>query len=471
MRLRQVKFLVVTVLMALHLAVPIAMAQDLSADQKHALSIFKELIEINTVTNSGDTLEAAQAMSRHLISAGFTPADVQVLSRAPRKGNLVARLRGTGALRPILLLAHLDVVEARREDWSTDPFKLTEKDGFFYGRGVSDDKFMAASFLANLIRYKSEKLTPERDIILVLETDEEILDENSVGIRWLLSEHRDLLDADFALNEGGSVGLVNGKAIVNTFQTSEKISLNFRLLAKNPGGHSSLPTKENAIYRLADGLSRLARHDFPVRLNETTKGFFSQTANLVPPGTGADMRAVATTDPDLAAAGRLSRTPRYNSLLRTTCVATELNGGHAVNALPQSAQATINCRILPNDLASEVLDTLRNVINDDQILIEQIGSPVLSPPSPLDEQILNVVKRVSGEFWPGVPIVPTMLAAATDGMFLRSAGIPTYGHSGLALDAFDVRAHGKDERVSVKSFLDGHHYLYKLVKELASPLK
>ena len=240
-----------------------APAQALSAHQQQARDIFRELVEINTVTATGDTLKAAQAMADRLKAAGFAEADVRVLSPAPRKGNLVARLRGTGARKPILLLAHLDVVEARPEDWSSDPFKFLEKDGYFYGRGTGDDKYMAAAFVANLIRYKQEGFRPERDIIVALETDEEILDANSMGIRWLIKEHRDLIDAEFALNEGGGVGLLNGKPLLNSFQTSEKVSVSYRLEVKNPGGHSSLPRKDNAIYRLANGLARLARFDFP----------------------------------------------------------------------------------------------------------------------------------------------------------------------------------------------------------------
>ena len=298
-----------------------AVAQPLTAHQQLAREIHRELVEINTVTATGDTLKAAQAMAARLRAVGFPEADVRVLSPAPRKGNLVARLRGTGARRPMLLLAHTDVVSASAEDWSAEPFKLLEKDGYLYGRGVWDNKFMAAAFVANMIRYKTERYRPERDLILALETDEEILDANEMGIRWLLKNHRDLIDAEFALNEGGGVGLMNGKPLSNSVQTNEKVSLSYQLEVKNPGGHSSLPSKDNAIYRLADALARLARFDFPVVLNETTRAYFLHSAALVDAQTGADMLSLASAQPDAAAVARLSNTIRYNALMRTTMAA------------------------------------------------------------------------------------------------------------------------------------------------------
>jgi acetylornithine deacetylase/succinyl-diaminopimelate desuccinylase-like protein len=446
-------------------------AEALTSHQQLARDIHKELVEINTVTTTGDTLKAAQAMADRLKAAGFSDSDIRVLSPAPRKGNLVARLRGTGARKPILLLAHLDVVEAKPEDWSIDPFKLLEKDGYLYGRGVWDDKFMAAVFVANLIRYKQEGFRPDRDLIVALDTDEEINDANAMGIQWLLKNHRDLIDAEFALNEGGGVGLLNGKPLANSVQTSEKVSYSYRLEVKNSGGHSSLPPKENAIYRLADGLVRLARFDFPFQLNETTRGYFERSAALVEPQLGADMRSVASSSPDQAAIERLSKIVRYNALMRTTCVATLLEAGHAVNALPQTARASVNCRILPGVPVEEVQKTLVRVLADDQISVTPIGMPVPSPPSPLNPEIMRTVERLTAEFWPGIPVIPTMLAGATDGSFLRNAGIPTYGHSGLGADVVDVRAHGKDERILVKSFFDGHEYLYRLVKALSSDSK
>jgi len=446
-----------------------ARAQIRTAQQQLAVDVYKELVEINTVTATGDTARAAEAMAARLRAAGFSESNVQVFTPAPRKGNLVARLRGTGARRPILLLAHLDVVEARREDWSVDPFKLIEKDGYFYGRGTADDKFMAAAFVANLIRHKHEGYKPDRDIILALETDEEILDRDALGIQWLLKNYRDLIDAEFALNEGGSVGLKNGKPIRNSIQTSEKVSLSYQLEVKNRGGHSSLPTRENAIYRLAEGLARLSKFNFPFKLNETTRAYFERIAELEGEQVAADIRSVTSGRPDPASPSlvRLSANPVYNAQLHTTCVATMLEGGHAYNALPEVARATVNCRIMPGEPVNEVDATLVQVLADDQIAVTQIGEPVLSAPSALHGEIMGAVGKLSAEFWPGAPIVPTMSAGATDGSYLRNAGIPTYGHSGLAGDVDDVRVHGRDERVLVKSFFDGQEYLYRLVKMLS----
>src|SRR3982074_497173 len=331
-------------------------AEGLSPQQQLAFDIYKELVEINTVTATGATARAAEAMAARVKAAGFADADVHAFAPAPRKGNLVARLRGTGARKPILLLAHLDVVPANREDWSVDPFKLTEQDGYYYARGSGDDKFMAAAVVTNLIRYRQEGYKPDRDIILALETDEEILDANAMGIQWLLKNHRDLIDAEFALNEGGGVGLKDGKAIRNSVQTTEKVSVSYRLEVKNRGGHSSLPVKDNAIYHLAEGLVRLSKFSFPLKLNETTRAYFERTAQFEGEQTAADMRAALSDKPDPAAMSfvRLAANPVYNAQLRTTCVATMLEGGHAVNALPQLATAKVNCLIMPGESVDEI---------------------------------------------------------------------------------------------------------------------
>jgi acetylornithine deacetylase/succinyl-diaminopimelate desuccinylase-like protein len=443
-------------------------AESLSPHQQLARDILAELVEINTVTATGDTAKAAEAMAARLRTAGFPDADIQVFTPAPRKGSLVARLRGTGARKPILLLAHLDVVEAKREDWSVDPFKFLEKDGYFYGRGSFDDKAMAAIFVANLIRYKQESYKPDRDVIVALETDEEILDANALGIQWLLKNHRDLIDGDFALNEGASAGSKDGKPYFNGLQTSEKVSVTYRLEVKNPGGHSSLPARDNAIYRLADALGRLAKFEFPVKLNETTRASFERMSILETGQLGADMKAITLAKPDPEAIARLSAKPVYNAELRTTCVATMLEGGHAYNALPQLARATVNCRVLPGEPVEEVQKTLVRVLADDQISVTQIAPYTLSPPSPLNPEIMQAVEKLTAEFWPGVPIVPFMSPGATDSSFLRNAGIPSYGHSGLMVDIFDNRYHGKDERIGVKSFYDGLEYLYRLVIALSS---
>jgi acetylornithine deacetylase/succinyl-diaminopimelate desuccinylase-like protein len=450
--------------------VPGAIAgEGLNSNQQRAFDIYKELIEINTVTATGDTAKAAEAMAARLRAAGFPDADVHVLSPAPRKGNLVARLRGTGARKPILLLAHIDVVPASREDWSTDPFKLVEQDGYFYARGSDDDKYMAASFIANLIRYRQEGYRPDRDIIVALETDEEILDKDALGIQWLLKNHRDLIDAEFALNEGGGVGLKDGRPVRNTVQTSEKVSVSYALTVKNKGGHSAVPVKDNAIYRLAAGLTRLAAFSFPLKLIETTRAYFERTAQMEGGQMADDLRAVLSgqSDPAAPALLRLAANPSFNAQLRTTCVATLLEGGTAINALPQLARAKVNCRVMPGDPVDEVKATLERVLADEQIMVTQIDPPTLSAPSALRDDVIGPITKLSAEFWPGAVVLPTMSAGATDGSYLRNAGIPTYGHSGLAGDVAESRAHGRDERVLAKSFFEGGEYLYRLVKAFA----
>src|SRR6266576_1315115 len=444
-------------------------AEGLNVNQQRAFDIYKELIEINTVTATGDTAQAAEAMAARLRTGGFPEADVHAFSPAPHKGNLVARLRGTGVRKPILLVAHLDVVPANREDWSLDPFKLTEKDGYFYARGSWDDKYMAAAFVTNLIRYKQEGYKPDRDIIIALETDEEIFDRDALGIQWLLNNHRDLIDAEFALNEGGGVGLKDGKPIRNSVQTSEKVALNYQLDVKNRGGHSSVPVKDNAIYHLAEGLVRLSKFSFPLKLNETTRAYFERMAQFEGEQAAADMRTVMSDKPDPAAMSfvRLAANPVYNAQLRTTCVATMLEGGQAINALPQSASAKVNCRVMPGEPVDEIKATLERVLADDQITVTQLGKPVLSAPSALNEEVMGSIEKLSQQFWPGALVLPVMSTGATDGSYLRNAGIPTYGHSGLASDIREFRAHGKDERVQVKSFYEGGEYLYRLVKMLS----
>ena len=469
LRPRHVLFVSLASLAAIIAAPHAVPADTLTAPQQLVFDIFKELVEIDTTTATGDTARAADAMAARLKAAGFPDADVQVFKPAPRKGNLVARLRGTGAKKPVLLLAHIDVVPAKRDDWSVDPFTLLEQDGYFYGRGTIDDKFMATAFVANLIRYREEGYKPDRDIILALETDEEILDADGLGINWLLRNHRDLIDAEFALNEGGGVGLKAGRPIRNSVQTSEKVSLSYRLEVRNRGGHSSVPTADNAIYRLAEALVRLSKFSFPFHLNDTTRAYFERIAQFEGDQTAADIRSVISSHPDPAALSlvRLSANPAYNAQLRTTCVATMLEGGQAFNALPQVARATVNCRILPGEPVDEVMATLERVVADDHVSVTRIDEPVLSAPSALQADVLGAIEKLTGEFWPGAAVVPTMSAGATDGSYLRNAGIPTYGHSGLAVDVDDSRIHGKDERVLVKSFFDGQDYLYRLVRMLA----
>jgi acetylornithine deacetylase/succinyl-diaminopimelate desuccinylase-like protein len=426
--------------------------------------IYKQLIEINTTDSIGNTTTAAVAMAERLKAAGFPPADIQVLGPNPRKGNLVARLRGSTNQKPILLVAHLDVVEAKREDWSLDPFKLTEQDGYYYGRGTSDDKAMASMFIANLIRYKKEGFVPKRDIIVALTADEEGGKFN--GVSWLVNEHRDLIDAAFAINEGGSGRLKNGKRLYNGVGASEKVYVSFALSTQNKGGHSSVPRADNAIYELAEGLTKLAKFQFPVELNEVTRTYFDRMSKIEEGPIAADMAALAKGDP--AAAARLSETAAYNALMRTTCVATRLEGGHADNALPQSAKATVNCRVLPADSADEVRNTIVKVLGDPGIEVTWIDRPKPSAPSPLDAAVMGPIEKVTSEFWPGVPVMPLMGTGATDSLYLRNAGIPSYGVSGLFGELGDNRAHGRDERVGVAEFYDSLQFLYVLVKRLAS---
>ena len=447
---------------------PPVSAQALPAAQQLARDILKELVEINTVTATGDTAKAADAMAARLRAAGFKSDDVQLFYPAPRKGNLVARLHGTGKRKPILLLAHLDVIDARREDWKTDPFQLTEKDGVFYGRGVMDDKGMAASFVANLIRYKQEGFKPDRDIILVLETDEEIGDSNAVGMQWLIKNHRDLIDAELALNEDGYIYAKDGKPYINQIQPGEKVSVTYQLEATNRGGHSSVPSRDNAIYHLADALGRLARFDFPAILDETTQAYFGELGKLEEGQVGVDMKAVGLGHPDPEAVARLSAIPAYNAQLRTTCVATMIEGGQAYNALPQLARATVNCRVWPGVPLDEVQQTLTRVIADGAVSVTQTNHPVQSVASPLTPEFMQVMKKAGADIWPGVPLVPTLNPAGTSGRYLRSAGIPTYGQSGLVVDMGDLNGkHGRDEHLGVKDFFDCDEYLYRIVKTLS----
>ncbi len=438
-----------------------------SAQRQLARDIFQELIEINTAHSSGNTTQAAEAMVARLKAAGLPAEDVQVLGPEARHGNLVAKLRGTGSRRPLLLLAHLDVVEARREDWSFDPFKFLERDGYFYGRGTSDDKAMAAIWVANLIRYQQEGFKPDRDIVVALTADEESGGDFN-GVKWLLENHRDLIDAEYCLNEGGGGVLKNGKHLLNEVQMSEKVSRSFRLEVKNRGGHGSLPRRDNAIYQLAEGLVRLAKFDFPVKLNEVTRAFFERMSTLEMGEIARDMKAIARTPPDPSAGLRLCVSPYYNAMMRTTCVATQLEAGHAMNALPQMARAIVNCRMLPGESPDEVQQTLVKVLADDAIVVSPLNEPKLSPPSLLQPEILQPIERITSEMWPGVPVVPTMSTGATDGVYLRQAGIPTYGVSGLFEDIDDVRWHGKDERIGVNEFYEGQEFLYRLVKALSS---
>jgi len=446
---------------------PGAQPAALTPHQQLLREIYQELIEINTTNSVGDNTKAAEAMARRLIAAGLPAVDVRVLALAPHKGNIVARLRGIGARRPLLLLAHLDVVEANREDWSVDPFKLLERDGYFYGRGTTDDKAMAAAFVANLIRYRQEGYVPDRDLIVALTADEEGGGHN--GVAWLLKEHRSLIDAELALNEGGGGALSHGRRVANSIQASEKIFQTYRLEVTNRGGHSSLPVKDNAIWHLAGGLARLAEFDFPVNLDDVNRQFFERSAAQFGGSFGEDFRAVASGNRDPAVVARVAAIgPVFNSRMRTTCVPTRLEGGHADNALPQTARAVVNCRVLPHETEENVRQTLIRVLANDQIKVTPVNRFFPSPPSPLTQEIMSAVESVTRALWPGVPVVPMMSTGATDSRYLRAAGIPAYGTSGMFGDVDDIRAHGRDERMLVQSLYEGQEYLYRLVKALSS---
>ena len=434
------------------------------AQQQLARDILKELVEINTVGDTGAT-PAAEGLATRLKAGGFPAADVTLAGPKPKKQNLVVRLRGRGKGKPILFIAHLDVVEAHREDWSVDPFKLTEQDGYFYGRGTLDIKDEAADLVANLLRLKQEGYTPKRDIVVALTDDEEGGDDN--GAAWLTEHRPDLIRAAYVINtDAGGAQMQHGRRLRNPVQTSEKLYASYRLEVTGPGGHSSLPTRNNTIYTLARGLDRLSRFDFPVHLTRTTRTFFQRLAGQVSDSVARDLVAVVREPPDPQAVERLSDVPMYNSSMRNTCVATMLDAGHAENALPQRARATVQCRILPGDTPEQVRDTLIRVLADSSIHVTQLGERDAAPESPLSPEVMGAVERVTRSMWPGVIVLPVMDPWSSDGRRFRLAGYPVYGISGVFYDIDDVRSHGKDERVSVQSFYQGVEFMYRLMKEL-----
>lgn len=438
-------------------------------DEADFRALYKQLVEINTTLSVGSCTEAATAMGARLRAAGIAAADIMVIAPPERlkDGALIATLHGSDAkAKPILLLAHIDVVEARREDWQRDPFKLIEEDGFFYARGSSDDKAMAAVFTDSLIRYQREAFKPRRSLRLALTCGEETAEKFN-GVEWLLQHHPELLRASFALNEGAGGELdADGKPVALQIQAGEKVYQDFRLEITNPGGHSARPLKDNAIYRLSAALGRLGAHQFALRLLPTTRAYFEQQAKLSATDVAADMRAVLLDPPDAAAASRLwDINPNWNGMLHTTCVATMLDGGHAPNALAQRAGANINCRILPGDSIDTVQAELRRVLADDGITISLVGDRGLSSTPPeLTPSMLDPVRQIADRIWPGVHIVPTLSPGATDGRYLNAAGIPTYGLSGMFHDAEGSHAHGLNERIRVQSLLDGRRFLYEVVK-------
>jgi len=456
------KFLVVSFLFAVSLS---GANMPPEAEKQLARDIYKQMIEIKSGFSTGETTPVAVAMADRLRKAGFPEKDIFLGGAIPKKFNLVVRYRGTGARKPILLLAHTDVVEAKREDWSFDPFVFLEKDGYFYGRGTSDDKAQAAIWIANLLRYKREGFQPDRDIIVALTADEEGGGPYN-GVDWLIKNHRGLIDADLCLNEGGWGEMADGKKVANELQVSEKYVINFHLEVRNKGGHSSIPVPDNAIYHLADALSRLGKFAFPLKTSDVTRAYFGQLAKIEKGPLATDLANVGEGSAE-AAVRVAAASPVWNATLRTTCVGTELQGGHAMNALPQLATATVNCRVLAEDSVEYVKSTLEKVFADGQVKVSVLGDPTKGPDSPMRADLMRAMNRVTDTMWPGVPVIPNMLMGATDGRYLREAGIPTYGVQGLFMERDDVRAHGRDERMAVQSFYEGQTFLYELVKALA----
>jgi acetylornithine deacetylase/succinyl-diaminopimelate desuccinylase-like protein len=452
-----------------------ARAQVPDQTKQLARDIFKQLIEINTTDSVGNVTTAAEAMAKRLRDGGFAEGDIKVAGPNERKKNLVVRFRGTGKRKPILFIGHLDVVEALRSDWTTDPFEFIEKDGYFYGRGTEDMKEGDAILVTNFIRLKKEGYLPDRDLIVALTADEE--GGSSNGVDWLLKEHRDWIDAEYCINlDGGEFEKDRDKRLLAGIQASEKVYVDFQFESLNPGGHSSVPSPDNAIYHLAGALARLQSFSFPLEINEITRSYFEQNAAMESGQLAADMKAVAKQPPDPAAVQRLSAVPYYNSLLHTTCVATMLSAGHAPNALPQTARANVNCRIFPGEDPEEVHKALERVSNDPKVKVTVVAqhaadgkvvAVVPVPPSPLLPEVTQAMEKVLAAIWPGVPLVATMSTGATDGKYTRSDGIPTYGISCMFFDKNDNREHGKDERVGVQDFYDGVNFNYRLMKELS----
>ena len=466
--------------LAATLSVPAQQGAKLSsADQQLAHDLFKQLIEINTTDSVGSTTLAANAMRDRLLAAGFPTADLQVLGPNDRKGNLVARYRGKpgSTLKPILIIGHTDVVEARREDWTTDPFQFVEKDGYFYGRGTQDMKCADAIMVADFIRLKREGYVPDRDFILALTADEEGGQSN--GVDWLLKNHRELVDAEFALNpDSGGVEMANGKPVRMGMEATEKLYADFEITAINPGGHSSLPVPDNAIYHVTDALSRLEKTPFPFELNAVTRAYLEQMAKVEPAAKATAIRAILKTPPDPAAERQLAADPVYNATFRTTCVATMLKAGHAPNALPAMAQANVNCRILPGHSQEEVRQRLITIFSDPKLVVKYKSdagevsdtAPARKalPPPPLRADVMEPLQKVVAQIWPGIPILPLMEVGASDSIYTMAAGIPSYGVSGISLDNKDIRAHGKDERLPEESFYTGVEFYYLYLKALTA---
>ncbi|HZQ55470.1 MAG TPA: M20/M25/M40 family metallo-hydrolase [Bryobacteraceae bacterium] len=428
----------------------------------------QELVETNTTLSAGDCTLAARRVAERLKAAGYPDQDVQVFAPDghPKEGGLVAVLHGSDPnAKAILMLAHLDVVEAKREDWSRDPFRMIEENGYFYARGVNDDKAQAAIWVDNLVRYREEGFRPKRSIKLALTCGEETNGALN-GAGWLATHEREAIDAEFALNEGAGGALdAQGRRVALNVEAAEKMSQNFRLEVTNPGGHSSLPVPNNAIYTLVRALDKISRYEFPVQLNAVNRAYFTAMSKVAGGAAGAAMTAIVKNPEDADAAAVLNENPEWHAMLRTTCVATLLSAGHATNALPQRATANINCRIFPGVPREAVLAKLVSIIGDPKVkvTIPEVRGP-MAQPAPLTPEILKPIEKVADELWPGIPVVPLLLPGATDAQFLNPAGIPTYGVSGLFQDPDHGNIHGLNERIRVKSVYEGRTFLYRLVK-------
>lgn len=456
-------------------AAGIAQQASLTPYQSLGRELLREMVETNTEYSGGSTTKLAESLAARFRAAGFPAADVQLVGpdtgRDAKDKNLVVRYRGRGTRAPILLIGHIDVVEAKRSDWVLDPFTLTERDGHFYGRGTLDMKNGDASWMAALLRMKQEGIVPPGDIILALTAGEEGGGGYN-GIQWLLAHDRSAIDAQYALNaDAGGGELHDGTSIAMDVQAAEKVFHSVLLTTRDPGGHSSLPRQDNAIYELAAALGRLSTFAFPFETNAVTRAYFARTAALVPSELAADMRAVsASATPDSAAAARLAgQSAYYNALLRTTCVATLIQGGHAQNALPQSATATVNCRMMPGTDPASVEQTIRRVVADSAVHVVAADTAGQSPPSILPPTLERTMEQTTASVWGRLPIIPSMETGATDGLYLRNAGMPVYGVSGLFVDPnipADTRAHGLNERIGVQAFYDQLEFTYRLLKAL-----
>lgn len=446
---------------------------DPRAGEAEFRELYKELIETNTTLSVGSCTLASERMKARLVAAGYPESDLHILvnpkPNRPQDGNLIAILPGSNpAKKPILIMAHIDVVEAKREDWERDPFKLTEEGGYFYARGASDDKAMAAIFTDSMVRFKREGYKPERTIKMMLNCGEESGDE-FIGAKYIVENHLDLISAEFAINEGagGRIDPDTGKYVYNGVQAGEKLYQDFHLEVINPGGHSSRPVPDNAIYRLGQALAKVEAIQFPIEFNDATRGFFRRMGQITPGQEGQDMRDAADGE-NAAAIRRLMANPGYNALFKTTCVATQLNAGHAPNALPQRATANVNCRIFPGRTQAEIKKDIETAINDAQVKVTLNGEPEsASAPPKLTPEILGPIEKISEQLFPGVPVIPAMATGATDGRFTTPAGIPTYGVSGIFADPNTSGVHGLNERVGVKQLYDGRVFLHLLVKEYA----